>query len=119
MTRIGWVDPDGDALTNDWADAPADPDVLASYLLAAYDQCVEYLPHRTCDGERVPVLPDLGSAAEARCRLAQIMQARAIYNSVVTGGGDQVGPDGMTVTVFPMDWTVRNLLRPRRVGRVL
>jgi hypothetical protein len=47
------------------------------------------------------------------------MQARAVYNSVKAGSGDQVGPDGLTVTVYPMDWNVKNLLRPRKVGRVL
>lgn len=119
MADIGWVDPDGDTLAADWSDAPADPDVLASYLSAAYDQCVSYLPQRRVDGELVAVLPDPGTGREAACRLAQIMQARAVYNSVVAGGGDQLGPDGLHVTVFPMDWTVRNLLRPRRVGRVL
>lgn len=119
MTRIGWVNPEDEALTTDWPDAPTDPDVLASYLNVAYHQCVEYLPHRRCDGELVPVMPEQGSARQASCRLAQVMQARAIYNSVVAGAGDQVGPDGTTVTVFPMDWTVRNMLRPRRVGRVL
>lgn len=114
MAVIGWVDTE--TVDNDWADAPADEAVLTSYLRAAYDQCVEYLPHKRTDwGVLVPVEP----INTERLRLAQIMQARALYNSVTAGGGDQLGPDGLRVTVFPMDWTVRNLLRPRRVGRVL
>lgn len=51
--------------------------------------------------------------------MAQAMQARALYRSGIAGSGDQIGADGLGVTVFPMDWTVKNLLRPRRIGRVL
>lgn len=123
MARIGWVDLDGDDLAADWSDAPVDAEVLATYLRAAYDQCVTYLPHRRevggLYGDLVPIMPMPGGDREASCRLAQIMQARALYNSVTAGRGDQLGPDGLAVTVYPMDWTVRNLLRPRRVGRVL
>lgn len=44
---------------------------------------------------------------------AQVLQARALVRSGVAGSGDQVGVEE-TVAVFPMDWTVKNLLRPRR-----
>lgn len=107
MPIIGWVDTED--VIDEWADAP-DGELLASYLDAAYEQCVEYLPPETdLDPETVP----------ARWPKAQLMQARALYRAVAAGSGDQIGADGMTVTVFPMDWTVRNLLRPRRIGRVL
>jgi len=118
MALVGWVDTVTHAavLDVDFPDAPADPDVLATYLATAYEQCVEYLPHTrdALTGELVPVVPD---PLPDRLVKAQIWQARALYASVVTGPGDQVGVDGMRVTVYPMDWSVRNLLRPRRVGR--
>lgn len=40
------------------------------------------------------------------------MQARALYRAGVAGSGENIGEDGFTVTVHPMDWTVKALLRP-------
>jgi hypothetical protein len=79
---------------------------LTDYLQAAYEQCVAYLPD-TANLAAVPV--------PSRWRLAQLSQARALFRSGVAGSGDQIGQDGLTITVYPMDWTVRNLLRPRTV----
>ncbi|MBX9243416.1 hypothetical protein ICW40_01170 [Actinotalea ferrariae] len=105
-----WVTPQ--EAMDQWADAPDDLTVLASYLQAAYEQCVAFLPAGTWPVDGVTTIPE-------RWKLAQIMQARALYRSGLAGDGNQIGVDGLQVTVFPMDWTVKNLLRPRRVGRVL
>lgn len=114
MATIGWVDTATDL--DDWADRPDDPDTLAMYLLAAYEQCLAFLPYSTDleTGVRTTVLPEI---IPDRYVLAQVMQARALYRSALAGSGDAIGADGMQVTVFPMDWTVKNLLRPRQVGR--
>ena len=125
MALIGWVETTSDL--EDWADAPVDEDVLARYMGAAHEQCVDFLPHITASvtdpvtGEVTdtfePVIP---APIPGRFVLAQIMQARALYRSMLAGSGDGIGADGLlSVTVFPMDWTVKNLLRPRTVGRVL
>lgn len=107
---VGWVNQENVALF--WPEADdLDPGVLASYLLAAYEQCVEFLPPVDLQPWPVPT-PE-------RFKQAQVMQARALYRSNVTGSGDALGGEGLTVTVFPMDWTVKNLLRPTRIGRVL
>lgn len=99
-----WVEPSDTALIDTlWADAPADPDALTLYLTAAYGQCVEFAPALAVDAP-VP----------ANYRLAQVLQARALQRSTVAGSGDQMGGDGFTVTVFPMDWNVKNLLRPTK-----
>lgn len=117
MPTVGWVDTDELASGDEWRDAPSDPDVLARYLNAAHGQCLDFLPHRRDDeGELVAVVPD---PVPSRLVLAQIMQARALFNASIAGSGDRMGIDGQGVTVFPMDWTVKNLLRPRTVGRVL
>jgi hypothetical protein len=42
------------------------------------------------------------------------MQARAIWNATKTGPADSLGADGLTVTVFPLDWNIKALLRPKR-----
>lgn len=101
---VGWVTQD--QAERHWPDAAnLDEETLVDYLEAAYEQCLEFL-----NGREPSVLLH-------RHRLAQIMQARALARSTSAGSGDQVGPDGLTVTVFPMDWTVKNLLRPRRGRR--
>jgi hypothetical protein len=87
-----------------WPDAEdMDADQLFSVLQAAYEQCSAYAPP-LADGAAVP----------EGYLLAQVMQARAIARAGIAGRDDQVGPDGYTVTVFPMDWTVKHLLRPPR-----
>lgn len=117
MTLIGWVDTDDLLDSTEWRDAPSDDEVLARYLGAAFEQCRDFLPHtRNTAGVLVPDIPD---PVPARLRLAQIFQARALYNSAITGKGDQMGDGNFGVTVFPMDWSVKNLLRPKRLGRVL
>lgn len=117
MALIGWVDPTTDL--NDWADGLAlDEDDLARYLGAAHTQCVDFLPYTTdpTTDVQTPVIPD---PVPDTFVLAQVFQARALYRSALAGGENAIGADGLSVTVFPMDWTVKNLLRPRRVGRVL
>ena len=115
MTIIGWVETD-DISDEEWADAPSDVVVLASYLTEAHEQCLAFLPQLPdADGVYWPVIPD---PVPASFRRAQLLQARALQRSAVAGVGDQVGTE-FPVTVFPMDWTVKNLLRPKRVGRVL
>lgn len=77
-------------------------DQLDLYLSAAADQCAEF----------APALPP-GAPIPDRYRLAQALQARALARAGTTvGGSDALGEDA--ATVFPMDWTVKNILRPKR-----
>lgn len=80
------------------------PDALEVVLLAAAAQCEQY----------APPLPEQGEPLPTAWLMAQAMQARALWRSGTVGGGDQYGTGEYTVTVFPMDWTVKALLRPRR-----
>src|SRR5665647_1942450 len=116
MALIGWVETTTDL--EDWADAPLDAVVLARYLGAAYEQCLDFLPY-TIDPVTGVETVTVPTPVPGRFVLAQIMQARALYRSALAGSGDAIGADGLSVTIFPMDWTVKNLLRPKRVGRVL
>lgn len=85
----------------DWRDAPYEDAPLFSVLASAKDQCLAFAP-------AVDVVP-------ARYRQAQLMQARALWNSGHVNSDGNLGSEGgFTVTVFPMDWTVKNLLRPKR-----
>lgn len=99
-----WNTP-GDA-RNVWADAKSFSDENLQMLLdSAHIDCFAYLD--PLDG--VDPTPE---AANASMKLAEIYQARARYQAILSAGDDQVGPDGATVTVFPLDWQVKQLLRP-------
>ena len=80
-----------------------DLDELALLLASAQVQCAAFAP-------------DLGDdvTVPANYRHAQVLQARALYRAGMAGSNDQIGLDGQSVTVFPMDWTVKLLLRPKR-----
>ncbi len=61
-----------------------------------------------------PAIPD-GQEAPENYVAAQVLQARALVRAGIAGSGDQIGGPGQeTVTVYPMDWTVKQLLRPRK-----
>jgi hypothetical protein len=76
---------------------------LSSLLTSARIQCEAF----------APALPE-GAEVPENYRFAQALQARALYRAGLAGTGDQIGADGLTVTVFPMDWQVKALLRPKR-----
>ncbi|QUC01105.1 hypothetical protein [Cellulosimicrobium cellulans] len=95
-----WVDLEADApfLDVEWADRP-DDDVAAVLLQAAHVACVAFLGAE----------PDTVSANH---KLAETLQARALHRAGYVGSGNAAGGD-FPVTVFPMDWTVKSLLRPQ------
>lgn len=44
----------------------------------------------------------------------QILQTRALVRAGYTGDNNTAGSFEETVTVFPLDWTVKQLIRPKR-----
>lgn len=90
-----------------WPECPLDDPALDALLASAQAQCAAFAP-RLRAGAEVP----------EHYRLALVMQAHALYRSTIAGPGDQIGPDGITVTVWPMDRTVKALLRPNRPTRI-
>jgi hypothetical protein len=95
-----------------WADAANLADTSLQLLLdSAHIDCFTWLD--PIDGVDPP-----GEAVNASMKLAEIYQARARLTAVTSAGeGNQIGADGMTVTVFPLDWQVQQLLRPKS-GRI-
>jgi hypothetical protein len=83
----------------DWRDAPEDDAQLFQFLESSKIQCLEYAPK--LDG-RPPVT----------YRQAQLLQARALWQSVVTNPDGQLDASGFQVQVYPMDRSIRALLRP-------
>ena len=86
-----------------WGDAPLDDVFLHQILDTAKAQCVAYAPALLL-GAQVPVT----------YVQAQLLQARAIYQSVIANQQDSVGVEGFQVRVFPLDFTIRAMLRPKR-----
>lgn len=88
-----------DSARREWDGAPQDDARLYSLLETARTQCLAYAPATT-------TIPP-------HYRAAQVLQARNIWNaSRIDPGASQMNADGYTVPVFPLDWTVRQLLRP-------
>lgn len=97
-----WLTPSDPLVVELWPDAPSDATAVV-LLESAQEQCEAFLFPQVAS---VPI--------KGRFKVALLMQARAQHRSLVAGGGDQIGGDGFTVTVWPMDRTVKALLRPPR-----
>lgn len=85
-----------------WSGAPNDDPTLYELLEVAKGQVLAYAPATV--PETIPL----------NYRRAQYMQARNIWNAAVKDSGESFGGEGFAVTVFPMDWSVKNLIRPKR-----
>lgn len=77
---------------------------LEVYLEAAAGQCEEYL------GEQRLALAEV---TPSNWLLAQALQARSLATSAAVNHDGEIGSFGDSFSVFPMDWKVRNLLRPK------
>lgn len=97
-----WYDvPDARA---EWPDAPDDDGTLEQLLEVAQSAVLAYAPALAADAVGVPVT----------YRHAQLMQARNIWNSSrVSPSSDFAGGD-FTMTTYPLDWQIRQILRPKR-----
>ncbi len=98
-----WVDAAADAELIEalWPDTPSSAPVAQAFLDAAQIQCEEFAPALAAEEVSAP----------ANYKTACIMQAAALFKSGHVGGSDQITGD-YPVRVFPMDWTVKALLRP-------
>ena len=86
-----------------WSEAAdIDPVTLESLFIASNEVCMAY----------APLLP-AGSPIPMSYKLAEIMQARHIWSQFAGGNQDTMGQDGFTVTVYPLVFAARDLLRPK------
>lgn len=88
----------------EWPDAVKLSDRrLFTLLEVARGQVLAYAP------EQQP-----GTLPPVQWRLAQIMQARNVLNASRVDPSGSAGGQDFTLTPFPLDWTVKQLLRPQR-----
>lgn len=100
-------DPDGwqtvDTARDIWEQAPNDDARLFQLLELAKQQVLAYAPALTL---LAPIPPNY--------REAQIMQARNIWNAgKVDPQSGGFGEDSFVIRPFPLDWMIKQILRPR------
>jgi hypothetical protein len=86
-------------LRDRWPDAPIDDAEAEDFMDAAFEQCVTFLNDPEAEG------------TPSR-RLALVMQTRSVWRAT-EADSNEIGPEGFAITAFPMDWQVKNLLRPK------
>lgn len=91
-----------------WPDAPTDDVLLAQILETARFQCETYAPILGVDA----IVPP-------NYRHGQLLQARALYTASITSQNENVGIGDYQVRVFPLDWTIRAILRPKTARPVV
>jgi hypothetical protein len=93
-----------------------DTDALEQIAAAARNQVISLppLPPALLPGETLPVLGP--EEIYDHWALGHLMQIQALVKAQKTGGGDTTGPEGYTVRVYPMDWTIKAVLRPLTVS---
>lgn len=79
---------------------------LAILFAAAVERCTDFQP-KAAQANADDNLP-------SSYVLAQVLDARALARAGFVGENDQMGSLGEGVTVYPMDWQVKSLLRPKK-----
>lgn len=105
QARTGWHSLD--SARADWEQAPAEDVTLHNLLETARIECEAYAPALKA-GVRVPT----------NYRAAQLLQARNSLNAGQVQPSGDFGEGSFQMTPFPLDWKVKQLLRPQ-TGRPL
>lgn len=101
------------SMRSTWRDAPESDVALWRLLEVARGQVEAYAPDRDVVGSTIP-------RPSTNLVLAQTTQARNIWNAVKSDPANQgIGDEGFVIRPFPMDWTVKNLIRPQRATPVI
>lgn len=98
---------DAESARSTWADAPLDDVALEQLLDVAKGQVIAY----------APALPEPAEGEEQNVpehyRMGQLMQARNIWNAGKVSTGGEFGEGDFAIRVHPLDWMVKQVLRPR------
>lgn len=103
-----------DSIRAAWPDFDAvDDDTLSDILESARLAVIAYAPALP-----VPTPPD-PVVVPANYRQGQLLQARNIWNSAFASPTGDIDGTGFGLTTFPLDWSVQQLLRPKRAVPVI
>lgn len=98
-----------DEARSEWPDAPHEDTWLYALLAEARSQVLEYAP-TLAEDEQVP----------ANYRRGQLMQARNLWNaSKVDAASGGFGEDTFVLRPYPLDWMVKQVLRPKNPRPVI
>ena len=101
MTDDGWHTLE--TARDQWTDAPYQDEILTDLLEIAQEQCLAYAP-----------LPDSNAPLATHYRVAQLMQARSIWNATKVSPSGDLGDGTYVITPKPLDWMIKQVLRPKR-----
>lgn len=91
-----------------WRDSTdVDDDRLTRLLAAAFPACRDYAPALPVDAEYPTSVPEAYT-------VAQVMQAREIYQAQQRGEQDVIGVGDYAIRARPLVAAVKSLLRPER-----
>jgi hypothetical protein len=91
-----------------WPDSTdLDDDRLAKLLAAAFPQCELYAPQLPADATYPTGVPEAYT-------VAQVMQARELYEAQQRGEQDVIGVGDYALRARPLIAAVKSLLRPQR-----
>lgn len=98
-----------DAARRAWNGAPEDDTRLYDLLQTSRIQVLEFAPALA-----------LGAPVPVNYKAAELAQARNIWNASITDpNSGQMNGDGYQVPVYPLDWNVKQMIRPRRAVPVV
>lgn len=100
---------DIDSARADWIDAPLNDDTLQALLDVSKQQVIAYAPRLP-----VPVDPEAPVEVPANYRYYQLMQATNIWNAGRVDASGGVGEGEFVIRPHPLDWQIKQGLRPRR-----
>lgn len=101
-----------DTIAADWADAEDIPaSLLNDLLLVAREQIEAFAPELPADMIEQDACP-------VSYRLAHLMQTRNLWNAVEVTPGGSFGDDSYAMQPVPLDWIVKQILRPKRARPV-
>lgn len=110
---------DIESARSQWDDAPLDDDQLTELLEVAKVAVLAYAPaldagSYVVDDDGYIVMVD-ADTVPASYRYAQLMQARNVWNSSQASPGGDLDGSSYGISTFPLDWQVKQILRPRSV----
>lgn len=104
----------------DWRDAPSSDTVLQQLLDASKQQVLAFdngYTWRKAGGAQADYTGDYrAGAVPSNLVMAQRMQVRNLWNaSQVDASGNAGGEDTFVIRPFPLDWVIRQVIRPKTV----